>query len=79
MNPIQIRTTQAVTDTIAYVATDQSGRTATSTRIVIVAAPDSAESPTGSTSSVIIEPAAAPPIVPSADVSTTQALLASGS
>jgi hypothetical protein len=36
MNPVQLDTTQAATDTIAYVATDQSGRTATSTRIVVV-------------------------------------------
>jgi hypothetical protein len=64
MNPVQIDTTQAATDTIAYVATDQTGRTATSTRIVVVAAPDSAESPTG----VIIQ---APPIVPTADASST--------
>jgi hypothetical protein len=48
MNPIQIDTSAAATDTIAYVATDQSGLTSTSTRIVIVEpAPDSAESPTG--------------------------------
>jgi hypothetical protein len=73
MNPIQIDTTQAATDTIAYVATDQSGRTATSTRIVVVAAPDSAESPTGSTSTVIIQAADAPSIVPADDASTTQA------
>jgi hypothetical protein len=71
MNPIQLDTTQAATDTIAYVATDQSGRTATSTRTVVVAAPDSAESPTGSTSTVLIE--AAPSIVPSAAASTTEA------
>jgi hypothetical protein len=68
MNPIQLDTTQAATDTIAYVATDQSGRTATSTRTVVVAAPDSAESPTGSTSTVLIE---APSIVPTDDASST--------
>jgi Domain of unknown function (DUF5011) len=53
MNPIQIDTSQAATDTIAYVATDSAGLTATSTRTVVVVAPDSAESPTG----VIIQPA----------------------
>jgi hypothetical protein len=39
MNPVQINTTQAATDTIEYVATDQSGLTSTSTRTVIVQAP----------------------------------------
>jgi hypothetical protein len=38
MNPVQINTTQAATDTIDYVVTDQSGLTATSTRTVIVQA-----------------------------------------
>jgi hypothetical protein len=36
MNPVHIDTTQAATDTIAYVATDQSGLTFTSTRTVII-------------------------------------------
>jgi len=67
MNPVQLDTTQAAADTIDYVATYQSGRTATSTRTVVVAAPDSAESPTG----VIIQAADAPSIVPSADASST--------
>jgi hypothetical protein len=62
MNPVQLDTTQAATDTIDYVATDQSGLTSTSTRTVIIEAapqaannnqasstPDSAESPTGQT------------------------------
>ena len=44
---------QVATDTIDYVATDQNGFTATSTRIVI------------------IEPAAAPSIIPMDDASTT--------
>ncbi len=38
MNP-DLHTTQAGTDTVAYVATDQSGLAATSTRTVIVVAP----------------------------------------
>jgi hypothetical protein len=38
-NNIVIDTTQAATDTIDYVATDQSGLTSTSTRTVIVEAP----------------------------------------
>jgi len=66
MNPVQLDTSQVATDTIACVATDQSGRTATTTRTVVVVAPDSAESPTGSTSTVIIEA-----IVPTVDASTT--------
>jgi hypothetical protein len=36
MTPAQIDTSTAATDTIAYVAADQSGLTATSTRIVII-------------------------------------------
>jgi hypothetical protein len=44
MNPIQIDTTEAATDTIDYVATDQSGLTATSTRTVIIEAPQTTES-----------------------------------
>jgi hypothetical protein len=39
MSPVQIDTTQAATDTIDYVATDQNGLTSTSTRTVIVEAP----------------------------------------
>jgi Domain of unknown function (DUF5011) len=65
MNPVQLDTTQAATDTIAYVATDSAGLTSTSTRTVIVE-PDSAESPTG----VLIE---SPSIVPTDDASSTAA------
>jgi hypothetical protein len=36
MNPVQLDTTQAATDTIQYVATNQSRLTSTSTRTVIV-------------------------------------------
>jgi hypothetical protein len=36
MNPVQIDTSTVATDTIAYVATDQSGLTSTSTRTVII-------------------------------------------
>ena len=36
MSPIQIDTTEAATDTIDYVATDQSGLTSTSTRTVLI-------------------------------------------
>jgi hypothetical protein len=42
MNPVQIDTSTAATDTIDYVATDQNGLTSTSTRVVIV---EPAESP----------------------------------
>ena len=38
MNPIQLDTSAAATDTIDYVATDQSGLTATSTRTVLIEA-----------------------------------------
>ena len=38
MNPVQIDTTQAATDTISYVATDQNGLTSTTTRAVIIEA-----------------------------------------
>jgi hypothetical protein len=38
MNPIVIDTTQAATNTIQYVATDQSGLAATSTRMVVIEA-----------------------------------------
>jgi hypothetical protein len=36
MNPIQVDTSAAATDTVAYVVTDQNGLTATSTRTVII-------------------------------------------
>ena len=39
MSPVQIDTSTAATDTIDYVATDQNGLTATSTRTVIIEAP----------------------------------------
>jgi len=39
MNPVQIDTSAAATDTIGYVATDQNGLSATSTRIVVIEAP----------------------------------------
>jgi hypothetical protein len=39
MSPVQIETTEAATDTIDYVATDQNGLMATSTRTVIVEPP----------------------------------------
>jgi hypothetical protein len=57
-NPVQIDTSAAATDTIDYVATDQSGLTATSTR------------------TVLIEPATAPSIVPTAAASTTNSTTA---
>ena len=38
-SPVQIDTTEAATDTIDYVATDQYGLTSTSTRTVIIEAP----------------------------------------
>jgi hypothetical protein len=39
MDPIQLDTSTAATDTIQYVATGQNGLTSTSTRTVIVEAP----------------------------------------
>ena len=36
MNPIQLDTTAVATDTIDYVATDQSGPTSTSTRTILI-------------------------------------------
>jgi hypothetical protein len=51
MDQAVIDTSSPATDTIDYVATDSGGITATSTRTVIVRAPDSARSPT----EVIIE------------------------
>jgi hypothetical protein len=38
MNPVQLDTIQAATDTIDYVATDSQGLTSTSTRTVIIQA-----------------------------------------
>ena len=40
MNPVQIDTSTVATDTIDYVATDQSGLTSTTTRTVIIEAAD---------------------------------------
>jgi hypothetical protein len=39
MNPVQIDTSTAATNTIDYVVTDQTGLTSTTTRTVIVEAP----------------------------------------
>jgi hypothetical protein len=56
MNPIQLDTTQAATDTIQYVATlpaqagDQSGVTSTSTRTVIIQAANNNTPPVAATS-----------------------------
>jgi hypothetical protein len=76
VSSIQIDTSTVATDTIDYVVTDLNSLTATSTRTVIVRAPDSAESPTWSTSTRtdIIQSAAAAPASPlTADASTTTA------
>ena len=53
VSPVQIDTSQAATDTIDYVVTDQNGLVATSTRTVIVQTPaaPSAADPTASTTS----------------------------
>ena len=53
MNPIQLDTTQAATDTIAYVATDQSGLSATSTRTVIIDPTNSAAATTTQATSTL--------------------------
>jgi len=53
MNPVQIDTSTAATDTIDYLATDQNGLTSTTTRTVIIepaAADDIAASSTEATS-----------------------------
>jgi hypothetical protein len=55
MNPIQLNTTEVATDTIDYVATDQTGLTSTSTRTVLIEAspsiiPANDASKTGATS-----------------------------
>ncbi len=49
MSPVQIDTSAAATDTIDYVATDQSGLTSTSTRTVIIEAPSIVPTDTAST------------------------------
>jgi hypothetical protein len=67
VNTIQIDTTQVATDTIQYVATDQTGLTATSKRTVIVRAPDSAAFPT-----VVINPNVATTSASAAATSTAQ-------
>jgi Cu/Zn superoxide dismutase len=46
MNPIQLDTSAAATDTIAHVATDQSGLTSTTTRTVIIHAANDNQAPT---------------------------------
>ena len=57
MSPVQIDTTAAATDTIDYVATDQSGLAATTTRTVIIEASPSIV-PTGDASSTAASPSA---------------------
>jgi hypothetical protein len=57
MSPVQIDTTQAATDTIDYVVTDQNGLTSTSTRTVIIEAPASPASDTGSDDAATSAPA----------------------
>jgi hypothetical protein len=51
MSPVQIDTSEAATDTIDYVVTDQNGLTSTSTRTVIVQAPTAPDISTDSASS----------------------------
>jgi Domain of unknown function (DUF5011) len=51
MNPIQLDTTQAATDTIQYVATDQNGLTSTTTRTVIIQAANDSTPPQPATTS----------------------------
>jgi hypothetical protein len=48
-SPVQIDTSEAATDTIDYVATDQNGLTSTSTRTVIIEAPSIVPSDDAST------------------------------
>jgi hypothetical protein len=50
MNPVQLDTTQAATDTIQYVATDSTGLTSTSTRTVIIQAANDNPPPLDATS-----------------------------
>jgi hypothetical protein len=68
VNSMQIDTSTVATDTIDYVATDQTGLASTSTRTVIVRAPDSAPSPT----EVVINPNVATTSPSAAATSTTQ-------
>jgi hypothetical protein len=46
MNPVQLDTSTAATDTIAYVATDSAGLTSTSTRTVIIQAANDSQAST---------------------------------
>jgi hypothetical protein len=49
MSAVHIDTTDAATDTIAYVATNQSGLTSTSTRTLIIEPPDASVSTASTT------------------------------
>jgi hypothetical protein len=63
MNPVQLDTSTAATDTIAYVATDSQGLTATSTRTVIfesIALPAPASPSASSTEATTTEPHSSP-------------------
>jgi len=71
MNPIQLDTSAAATDTIDYAATDQSGLTSTSTRIVIIEAPSIVPSDNASTTPTT-GPSAATLTATTASTSTTQ-------
>jgi hypothetical protein len=53
MSPVQIDTSQAATDTIDYVATDEHGLTSTTTRTVIIEAPSIVPTETASSTPIL--------------------------
>jgi hypothetical protein len=62
MNPVQLDTTQATTETIDYVVNDQNGLTSTSTRTVIIqAANDTKPQPQQPTTTLPRSPQPPPP------------------
>ena len=68
MNPVQIDTSTVATDTVAYVATDQTGLTSTTTRTVIIEGPSIAPVDNASSTAANVN---APPIDASSTAATT--------
>jgi hypothetical protein len=56
MNPVQLDTSEAATDTIAYVVTDSQGLTSTSTRTVLIEFPSIVPSPDASSTAATSTP-----------------------
>jgi hypothetical protein len=71
MNPIVIDTSEAATDTIAYVVADQSGLTATSTRTVIIQAVSQTAPPAANDNQASSTPPAANDNTPPSDSTST--------